>query len=470
MNRKRTIILLILIILLASALRFSSLAKEDYWLDEGFTMFTGEQPTFAKVTDSVLFYETAPPFYFYILNIWIKLFGSSSTSTRSLSALLGILSIPIIFLTARNISDDKTALLTSLLSAVSMLLIWTSQEVRPYSLLVFLAVLSSYFLTLVYKNNNLITCLLYFVSLILLFYTSYFSVFIVFFQFMVVAFTKRYKLLAKVFLAQFIAFLFLVPWLINAIPRSNLSSSIVYELLFYHAGLPSFIAKFGQLALVSPLIFLSLFLIIIFLISTRRIIKLNKLYPFISLLIIFLLLGYILLLLNIHQPIVRKLFTYSRYFIFLLPASHFIVSKTYFSINKKLKITMLIVLILTSLVAIPTYYAVTLKEEWTPAMKFIQQTRDSSGGIIFVDEGGANMYLINHYYEGEMPAVELAWKDKELTATQILELTDDKDFAWLILSRNWKRGDYYLNVFNQNFNLIKQKEFYGIKLYLYEVP
>jgi len=131
---------------------------------------------------------------------------------------------------------------------------------------------------------------------------------------------------------------------------------------------------------------------------------------------------------------------------------------------------MLIVLILTSLVAIPTYYAVTLKEEWTPAMKFIQQTRDSSGGIIFVDEGGANMYLINHYYEGEMPAVELAWKDKELTATQILELTDDKDFAWLILSRNWKRGDYYLNVFNQNFNLIKQKEFYGIKLYLYEVP
>lgn len=77
------------------------------------------------------------------------------------------------------------------------------------------------------------------------------------------------------------------------------------------------------------------------------------------------------------------------------------------------------------------------------------------------------MYLINYYYKGSMESIELAWKDKTLTIENVKDITHNKEFAWLILSRNWKRGDYYKVLFDGNFNRIREKEFNGIKLYLY---
>jgi mannosyltransferase len=471
MNKKTMALVFLLIILLGTTLRFSFIQSEDLWLDEGFTLITAEQPTFSKVTESVFFFETAPPLYFYILNIWIKLLGNSTLATRSLSAIFGILSLPLIFLIARKISDEKTAILTTLLSSISMMLIWTSQEIRPYSFLVFLTLLSTLALTNLYQKNKPHYYLLYFLSLILLLYTSYFSVFVMFFHFMAITFTKKYKFLFKLFLTQLFAFLFLIPWLLKAIPRSNLSSGVVYELLLYHAGLPKWIAQFGQFALVSPLIFLSLALVIIFIINLKYKIKITKKhYTILSLLILLVLFNYIILITNLNLPLVRQYFTWSRYFIFLIPVAHYIAAKTALNINNTLRILILILAILTSALALNAFYSTTLREEWTPAMQFIEQTRDSNNGIIFIDEGGANMYLIDKYYSGPMKPVELAWKDKELSMNEISEKLENKEFAWLILSRNWKRKNHYLNLFNDNFNQILKEEFHGIKLYLFETP
>src|SRR3989344_169269 len=115
MRNKKIMLLLLLIILLGIALRFSALDREAYWLDEGFAMLTGEQESLSAVTDSVLFYETAPPLYFYILKIWIDLFGNSEFSTRFLSALFSLLSIVFIFLASRRISDDFSDCIINLL-------------------------------------------------------------------------------------------------------------------------------------------------------------------------------------------------------------------------------------------------------------------------------------------------------------------------------------------------------------------
>ena len=470
MRNKKIMLLLLLIILLGIALRFSALDREAYWLDEGFAMITGEQESLSAVTDSVLFYETAPPLYFYILKIWIDLFGNSEFSTRFLSALFSLLSIVFIFLASRRISDDKTALFTSLLFTISMISIWLAQEVRPYSQLIFLTVLSTYFLIQIFQKEKKTTWyLLYFFSLTALVYTSYFSVFVIFFQFMAPLFAKRYKIFKWTLSIQLISSLLLFPWLFKAFSGYNLRQGIVYELLLYHANLPESIAKFGQFALISPIVILSLLVAIFYLLSLKyKFKKTEKLNLLITIFILLFLLLYLTLSINLNLPNVRKFFTWIRYFIVVLPAIHFIIAKTVLELDKKLRTCLVALIIIISSLAIFSYYTSPIKEEWVPAMSFIEQTKSSSDGIILVDEGGANMYLLNYYYNGEMEAIQLAWKDEMLSIDEIKQHTRDKEFAWLILSRNWKRGDYYKIILDENFNFIESRKFHGIELYLYQ--
>ncbi|MBU1988491.1 MAG: glycosyltransferase family 39 protein, partial [Nanoarchaeota archaeon] len=442
---KKTAILLILIILTGLVLRFSAIDKEGYWLDEGFTLITATKPNLMEVTNSVLFYETSPPLYFYILNIWVELFGNSPYSTRALSALFGTIAIVFVFLISKKISDEKIALFTTFLFSVSMLNLWVSQEARPYALFVLLSLVSTFFLVnILTDKNNKTQHLFYFFSLIILIYTSYFTVFIIFFHFMSFLFVKKYHLLKKIFLIQVLAILTITPWLLKAFTGYDLRQGVVYEILHYHANLPKFIAQFGQFALVSPLILLSFLTFLIYFINLKKPIKKPKnFYNILQIFILLIFVAYFAMLLNFQIPFISMFFTWSRYFIFLFPAGYFIIAQTFFKMNKKPKIYLVILIILLNFFALYTYYSSTLKEEWIPAMEFLEFTKDSTNGMIFVDEGGANMYLIDYYYNGNMDAVELAWRNKMLSTEQVRDALQNKEFAWLILSRNWRRGEYY---------------------------
>ena len=142
MNRFQRVTLCALI-LLATALRFYRLAAQDIWGDEAFSIFLSQQPLAFVVAGGS---DTHPPLYPFLLWTWLPLVGTHAFATRALSALIGILATPLMFVTARRMTRlTRVAFLSALFTTVSPLLIYYSQETRMYEQVAVLSLASSYF-------------------------------------------------------------------------------------------------------------------------------------------------------------------------------------------------------------------------------------------------------------------------------------------------------------------------------------
>ena len=132
---------LLLIVLLGAALRFGTLGTQDFWLDEEVTLtLIGQSPL--DLLKSVQLGESNPALYYALAGAWERVFGSSELGIRSLSALVGTATIPVVYAAAKALVSRRAGLIAAALTATSPLLIWYSQEARNYSLLVLLAALS----------------------------------------------------------------------------------------------------------------------------------------------------------------------------------------------------------------------------------------------------------------------------------------------------------------------------------------
>src|SRR5947209_11083154 len=86
--------------------------------------------------------ELTPPLYYIVAWLWARVVGSSELALRSLSAVLGAATVPAAYLVGRALAGRRLATSIGALTATSALLVWYSQEARPYALLVLLATLS----------------------------------------------------------------------------------------------------------------------------------------------------------------------------------------------------------------------------------------------------------------------------------------------------------------------------------------
>jgi hypothetical protein len=77
----------------------------------------------------------------------MRLFGTSEAAVRSLSALFGTAAIPLAYAIGRRLATPRIGLVAAALVAFNPLLVWFSQETRPYALLVLLSGLSFLFFT-----------------------------------------------------------------------------------------------------------------------------------------------------------------------------------------------------------------------------------------------------------------------------------------------------------------------------------
>ena len=132
-------ILFIPIILAAVFFAFYGAGK-SLWLDEAYSVFVSGQNLSAIVP--MLRSDTHPPLYYFLLWIWIKIFGSAEFAARAFSGAFYLLSVAAIYLTGRRIYENRTGLLAAFLYALSPLATGTAQSVRMYSLLGFFSVLS----------------------------------------------------------------------------------------------------------------------------------------------------------------------------------------------------------------------------------------------------------------------------------------------------------------------------------------
>ncbi|NEQ41479.1 MAG: glycosyl transferase family 39, partial [Okeania sp. SIO3I5] len=85
-----------------------------------------------------------PPLYYLMARLWMQTFGGSLTASRSLPALISLLSLPLIYvLTWQLFNSHLTALLATTFLALSPIEILLAQTARQYSLVTVLTIGSS---------------------------------------------------------------------------------------------------------------------------------------------------------------------------------------------------------------------------------------------------------------------------------------------------------------------------------------
>lgn len=139
---------LLLVVLLAFGLRLFAIDRQDIWGDEAFSIWLSSQPLAEVVAGGA---DTHPPFYPFLLALWLRLAGSGPLAARALSAFAGTLIVPTVHVLARRLfaacGEDARraiALLAALLAALSPALVYYAQETRMYGLVTLLAAASVY--------------------------------------------------------------------------------------------------------------------------------------------------------------------------------------------------------------------------------------------------------------------------------------------------------------------------------------
>ncbi len=120
--------------LLAAALRFATLGVQSIWLDESATMILVRH-SFGGMLSHLAGSESAPPLYYVLVWIWTRILGTGPLGFRSFSALIGTLTVPVMYLAGRRASV-RVGVWAAALAALSPALYFYSQEARCYGLLV----------------------------------------------------------------------------------------------------------------------------------------------------------------------------------------------------------------------------------------------------------------------------------------------------------------------------------------------
>jgi mannosyltransferase len=125
----------------AAVLRFYQIGHQGFWFDEGNTaLLVHFSP--GKMLGLIPQKESTPPLYYCVAWVWARLFGYGETGLRSLSAVCGVLVVPVSYGAGTRLISRRAGLIAAALTACSPLLIWYSQEARSYEMLVLLSSVS----------------------------------------------------------------------------------------------------------------------------------------------------------------------------------------------------------------------------------------------------------------------------------------------------------------------------------------
>jgi mannosyltransferase len=141
-SRSRTFWIVAGLTLGAALLRFATLGVQSYHHDEIVTASRLLRGSFGHAMDAVGFSESTPPLYYALAWFWTQLTGTGEWGLRSLSALAGVLTVPVAYLIGAELQGRRAGLWAAALVAVNPMLLWYSQEARAYSLLALFAALS----------------------------------------------------------------------------------------------------------------------------------------------------------------------------------------------------------------------------------------------------------------------------------------------------------------------------------------
>jgi len=430
MNKIR--ILFIIIIILASSLILVGITHESLSQDELHTLGTS-----GKDIKNAFSADIHPPLYYVLMHFWGRIFGFSDFSLRFPSVIFGVLSVIVTFMLARELFNQKIALLSSYLIGMSEFAIFYSKEAKQYTMLLFLATLSTYYFVKFLKNKKANNFLYLLVS-VLAIYTHYYFIFVIFLHnLLFLLFYDKNKLwhLAK---TQFLILLLFIPQLICFVQQAIfISSNSWYGNSLRIKALPSMLESFNNQTGNLGLFILGFF----FLVGLFDLIKYNKNKKIIvkksSLIMLTMFVGPFLLSI-ITSLILFNTFGMARFFIYILPPYYIIISKGILKIkNKKLLTFVLIIITLLFGQSIYTQLTTNCKTEWKEAAHFLEQNANYDDIIVITDWDWMKESIC-HYYKGNSIIIDipLYQKQPEMTWGEDINLFIDRQDINLVIKEN----------------------------------
>lgn len=162
----------------AAVVRFDQIARQNLWLDEFWALYfaTGRGDSAFQLPRNVIIPHSPavgfagapplwhiwsgiasiahPPLYLMVLRLWVDLLGPGDRSIRAMSALFSLGCVVLLYIAVLKSSGDKwQALVAAGFMAFSPIQIYYSQEVRPYTMLQFVALLGGIALISIEKKG-----------------------------------------------------------------------------------------------------------------------------------------------------------------------------------------------------------------------------------------------------------------------------------------------------------------------------
>lgn len=169
-------VILLFITLLGAALRFYQLGTESLWLDEIWNMVHAQKEVLS-IPASLRDTGAHPPLW-HIFTHFVLYLGQREFILRFPAALLGILSIPLVYVVGRRLSGREVGLLASFLLTLSPFHLRYSQEARMYAAMVFFSLFSLYSLWRALERSKKGLWIGFAICTLLNIYNTYFAFFV----------------------------------------------------------------------------------------------------------------------------------------------------------------------------------------------------------------------------------------------------------------------------------------------------
>ncbi len=134
MRRALVVAAVVVVVGVGVVLRFVTVSP--LWLDEALSVNIARLPL-VDIPDA-LRQDGHPPLFYFLLHLWMRLFGEGDLGARALSGLLSVTALPLMWLVARRLGGRQLAWVSVLVLSVAPFAVRYATETRMYSLLVVL--------------------------------------------------------------------------------------------------------------------------------------------------------------------------------------------------------------------------------------------------------------------------------------------------------------------------------------------
>ena len=449
-------------------LKISYLGYASFWYDEIISVQSASLD-FGHIKH-VSEWDKNPPFYYYCLSVWIKLFNDTEYTVRLLSVFFSSLAAGMLFIIANKYFNKITAIIVSLLYLSSNVLFYYSHEARAYSLVLLLALLSTWIYFKFKENSTIKLVLMLGLINFLLIYTHYIAGLILVFQtvLMLFYFERKQK--------KYFLFSLLIIVLLTALRFTKKQFSLIID---FNNSTSTFWLKKSDLSYLKEVIstflfneYISLLFIgVIAIVFTFLMFKMLKIGQFNIIYSFCVGLGSILFLFGLGK--ITPIFL-DRYLIFTLPFLYILIAYGLsFVKNKYISLSIISTFFVFSMFKID--YKTNKGMDYRSAVKFINLIKDNNDLIIVKTKDIKPLYC--YYYDKDffrkqkknLPQEDHivfcnTWQDVEVEV---------KNFKRIIVVDSYQEynpneKDFVLKLTEQKLKYFMTDYFKGVKISFYK--